>query len=159
MLKNILFFGVLIISFFFFQACDNKTVYKDYKKIPDKIWDRNFQPEFNVDIEDAETNYDIYIHIRNASMYPYSNIWVFMHSNTPTGETAIDTVECTLADEAGNWLGDGMGDIWDREILWKQNHHFPQKGEYTYRMEHAMRVKMLPGIMDVGISVERVEQE
>ncbi len=159
MIKHKLLSLSIILSLFLLQACDNKEVYKEYKNIPDKIWDRDFQPEFNVDIEEPENTYNIYLHVRNASMYPYSNIWIFVHSTTPTGKSSTDTVECILADKSGEWTGDGMGDIWDKKILWKQHYSFPQKGEYSYRMEQAMRVKKLPGIMDVGISVASVEQE
>ncbi|MFO7788932.1 MAG: gliding motility lipoprotein GldH [Bacteroidales bacterium] len=149
----------LVLVFVLAQACDTNTVYKQYEEIPNKVWETNYQPEFDVDIEDTDQIYNINIHIRNASMYPYYNIWLFMHSTTPTGETSIDTVECKLADESGEWLGDGMGDIWDNKIPWKLNHSFPQKGKYTFRMEQGMRDKKLPGIMDVGISVEKVELE
>ncbi len=149
----------MVLSLFLLQACDNNTVYKQYKNIPDKIWDRNFQPVFNVEIDDPDDTYNIYLHVRNASIYPYSNVWIFMHSTTPTGESSNDTVEFILADKSGEWKGEGMGDIWDNEMLWKRHHSFPQKGEYTFRMEQAMRVKKLPGIMDVGITVNRVEKK
>lgn len=159
MIKHNVLFLSIVFSLLFIQACDNNTVYKKYKNIPDKIWDRDFQPEFKVDIEEPGNTYNIYLHVRHASMYPYSNIWIFVHCTTPTGKSSTDTVECVLADKSGEWKGDGIGDIWDNEILWKQHYSFPQKGEYSYRMEQAMRVKKLPGIMDVGISVKKLEQK
>jgi gliding motility-associated lipoprotein GldH len=149
----------LLMTFMLFQACDNNTVYKEYQDIPDKVWDRSFQPEFVFDNEDTDQAYNVNLHVRNASLYPHRNLWLFIHTTTPTGETSIDTIECVLAEASGQWLGEGMGDIWDNEIPWKQNHTYSQKGKYTYRIEQAMRMEKLPGIMDVGISVEIPEQE
>jgi gliding motility-associated lipoprotein GldH len=67
-----------------------------------------------------------------------------------------DTVELTLADASGKWLGSGMGDIWDNRVLFKQSFRFPEKGTYQFALEQAMRVDPLPQVMDVGIRIEKV---
>ncbi|MFO7880405.1 MAG: gliding motility lipoprotein GldH [Bacteroidota bacterium] len=152
-------FLTFLLSVLLLQACDKNTVYKEYIDIPDKIWDRSFQPEFEFDIEDSEQAYKVDVLVRNASMYPYSNVWIFIHTTSPTGKTDIDTLECVLADPSGKWLGDGMGDIWDNEIPWLVNYKFEHTGTYTIKLEQAMRMEKLPGIMDVGIAVEKPEQE
>ena len=63
-----------------------------------------------------------------------------------------------LADERGQWLGDGMGDIWDNRILFKKDFKFPQTGKYRFELEQAMRINPLPGIMDVGMRIERADK-
>jgi len=66
-----------------------------------------------------------------------------------------------LADEKGNWLGSGAGDLWDNSILFKKNTKFPLKGKYTFTFEQAMRygdqaaIDPLPFILDVGITIEK----
>jgi gliding motility-associated lipoprotein GldH len=66
-----------------------------------------------------------------------------------------------LADEKGNWLGKGAGDLWDNSILFKKNTKFPQKGKYTFTFEQAMRfgdqpaMDALPFIMDIGLTIEK----
>lgn len=69
-----------------------------------------------------------------------------------------DTVELTLADPSGKWLGSGMGDIWDNRVLFKQQFRFPEKGTYIFTLEQAMRIDPLPQIMDVGIRIEKALQ-
>jgi gliding motility-associated lipoprotein GldH len=64
-------------------------------------------------------------------------------------------VELVLADERGQWMGDGMGDIWDNRIVFKKDFVFPQPGKYRFELEQAMRINPLPGIMDVGMRIER----
>jgi len=66
-----------------------------------------------------------------------------------------DTMECILADPNGKWLGEGLGDIWDNKILFKQNVKFRKSGLYEFSLTQAMRVDSLPMIMDAGISIEK----
>ncbi len=139
-------------------SCNGNSVYKDYEKIPDRLWNKDYQTSFEFEIEDTSQRHQVDILIRNAGMYPFSNLWIFIHQTSPDGYTQTDTLECILADEAGKWLGDGMGDIWDNEILWRRNYKFPQTGKYTYSIEHAMRTDILPGIMDVGLNIKKQEK-
>jgi len=93
--------------------------------------------------------------VRNAAGYQFSNLFIFFTTEMPNGKSERDTVELTLADERGKWLGDGLGDIWDNRILFKKNFRFPEKGIYTFKLEQAMRFNPLPQVMDVGIRIEK----
>jgi gliding motility-associated lipoprotein GldH len=95
--------------------------------------------------------------VRNAGGYQFSNLFIFFTTTIPSGKMERDTIEITLADETGKWLGDGLGDIWDNRQLFKSNFRFPEKGTYTFTLEQAMRVNPLPQIMDVGIRIERAK--
>jgi len=64
-------------------------------------------------------------------------------------------MECILADANGKWLGNGLGDIWDNKILFKQNVKFPKRGLYQFTLNQAMRLDSLPMIMDAGLSIEK----
>lgn len=154
--KTINFLSITLV-FIALLSCNGKSIYKKYQEIPDRIWNKEFQTEFEFEIEDTSQYTQIDVLVRNASIYPYSNIWLFIHQTSPDGRTQTDTLECILADESGKWLGDGMGDIWDNEILWRKNYKFPQSGTYTYSIEHAMRADILPGIMDIGLSIKEQE--
>jgi gliding motility-associated lipoprotein GldH len=132
---------------------------KKYEDIPDGVWNQMHQPEFTVEIEDTSKALQVNLLIRNASFYPFSNLWLYIHQTDPTGAINIDTIECVLADESGKWLGDGMGDLWDNRIPWRMNYKFSNKGAYSFKIEQAMRAENLPGILDVGMSVEILEQE
>ena len=68
-----------------------------------------------------------------------------------------DTLECILADEKGKWLGNGLGDIYDNQILFKKNVRFPLAGKYTFEIQHGMRADIVPLIMDVGLRIAKTE--
>jgi gliding motility-associated lipoprotein GldH len=99
--------------------------------------------------------HNVYINIRNASGYAYSNLYLFLDTKYPNNSMSRDTIECILADPSGKWLGDGSGDIWDNQILFKKNVRFKQIGTYKFRYEQAMRMPKLPMIMDVGLRIEK----
>ncbi|MGI8892230.1 MAG: gliding motility lipoprotein GldH, partial [Bacteroidia bacterium] len=77
----------------------------------------------------------------------------------PDGKMARDTVELILADNDGRWRGDGLGDIWDHSFPLNTQFQFPLSGEYKITLTQAMRVDVLPSIMDVGLRVEEAEPE
>jgi gliding motility-associated lipoprotein GldH len=146
---------ILFVLLFGFTACDSKRVYEQNIDIPEYIWDKDNPVYFDVEIKDTVSLHNVYINIRNASGYAYSNLYLFLDTKYPNNSMSRDTIECILADPSGNWLGDGSGDIWDNQILFKKNVRFKQIGTYKFRYEQAMRMPKLPMIMDVGLRIEK----
>ena len=149
----------LSLSLFFFSSCDSNRVFEDNTDIPDFTWDVKNKISFDVDIPDTSSMYNLYVNVRNASHYPYANIFIFATITFPNGKTRSDTIECVLADESGQWKGDGAGDIWDNQIPWMEKIKFPLSGKYKFEYEHAMRLEQVPFIMDVGLRVEKVKKK
>ena len=144
--------GVIL---FALSSCDSSRVYEQNTEIPDYIWDKDNPIYFDVDIKDTVNLHNVYVNIRNAGGYGYSNIYLYLDTKYPNNTISRDTIECILADATGKWLGDGSGDIWDNQILFKKNVRFKQMGVYKFRYEQAMRMPKLPMIMDVGLRIEK----
>ena len=138
-------------------SCDKSVVFEKNIQIPDNKWEMNNILRLDAEIDDTITPHTIYINVRNAGGYQFSNLYLFFTTHTPKGEDARDTVELTLADDHGKWLGDGSGDIWDNRILFKKNFRFPEAGMYHFELQQAMRVNPLPQIMDAGLRIEKVK--
>lgn len=119
------------------------------------MWNRKNKISFFVNVIDTVTPHNFYINVRNASDYPFSNLFLFMETRYPQSTYSKDTLECVLADVSGKWLGDGSGDIWDNQILFKRNFKFKRKGLHVFTLEQAMRLENLPQILDVGIRIEK----
>lgn len=148
-----LFTGLLILLL---AACNKGVLYQKYNSLPGNVWDIKNPVIFKVDIQDTINYYNIFINVRNADNYAYSNLYLFIDIASPMHINERDTMECILADpNTGKWLGQGLGDIWDNKILFKRNVRFPRKGEYSFTYTQAMREDKLPMIMDVGLSVEQ----
>lgn len=148
----------LIIStciYFLFSSCDSKRYFEEYTEIPSQSWNRNNILKYNVNISDTKMPLNIFLNIRNSGKYNYSNIYVFLKTQSPDSIVRIDTIQCVIADDNGRWLGKGIGDLWDNQILLRRNVVFPDTGNYIFEIEQAMRDEVLEHISDVGIRIEK----
>ena len=138
-------------------SCDSKRFYEDNKKIEHGVWNRNEKIQFEAVIPDSLRGYDFYLNVRNDLDYPYANLYFFINTQSPSGMSSKDTVECQLADYAGKWLGKGIGSVKFNRFLFQKNVRFRQPGKYIFELEQAMRVNDLKGIRDVGLRIEKVK--
>ena len=157
-MKRLSIYPVLFCFSVLLNACDSARVFEQNKTIPDSIWDKDNRVNFEVDITQPAALYNMYVNVRNAGNYGYSNLFLFMDTRYPDGFVSRDTIECILAAEDGRWLGDGSGDIFDNRILFRKGFKFPMRGTYRFVIEQGMRQEKLAMIMDVGIRIELAEQ-
>jgi gliding motility-associated lipoprotein GldH len=113
----------------------------------------------SADITDTANNFNILFTIRNSSSYPFRNIFLFVTTTSPAGASITDTLEYMLADEKGNWYGKGIGDIHELTVQYKSNIYFPEKGIYSFKVQHGMRVEDLSGIYDFGIRIVKTNNK
>ncbi len=142
-----------------FSACDRNRVFESNTDIPDYNWDVKNKLSFDVNIDDTTQLHNLYVNVRHTSQFRSANLYMFITIKFPNGKLAKDTLECVFADETGKWKGEGMGDIWDNQILWKSNVKFPIPGKYTFEYEQANRTPQVQFIMDVGLRVEKAEKK
>lgn len=144
-------------------GCTGNVVFQEDAAIPDGRWASSFKPEFAFEVTDTLGKHDVFIDVRHTGDYAYSDLYLFVDLTGPGGRTQRDTVECILADPTGRWLGKGTGFIFasrtrHAKVLYRLGNRFPASGRYTVRIEQAMRDDPLPGVIDVGVSVERSRQ-
>jgi gliding motility-associated lipoprotein GldH len=149
--KHFCFISILI----FLTSCDSSVVFEENVKLPENRWEISNPVKLQATIEDTISPHNIYINLRNSGGYQFSNIFLFFTTTTPSGKSERDTLEIALADASGKWLGEGLGDIWESRRLFKRNFRFPEKGNYNFTLEQAMRMDPLPQIMDAGIRIEK----
>lgn len=146
-----------IILSILFASCNKNVVFSEYKKLPEEGWSISNKLSYDVNIEDNNKYHNVFLTVRHADSYPYSNLYLFLTTTYPDGKVSKDTLECILANKKGEWQGDGAGDLWDNKIPLKKNLRFPQNGKYTFTFEHGMRSDPLPLILDFGMIVEKVD--
>ena len=139
------------------SSCDKARIFEKNQDIPEEGWKKDNAIKFDVDIKDPSTATNFYINVRNADGYPFQNLYLFIKTTFPNGKMSNDTLECVLANEKGKWLGSGLGDIYDNQILFKRNVRFPMAGNYKFEIQHGMRVDPVLLIMDVGLRIAKAE--
>lgn len=146
---------ILPVLFLLFSGCDKEKFFDQSVSIPEDSWPADKEIVFNVNIEDTISPYRFYINVRNSATYRYSNIYFFLTTEFPGGGMSRDTIECTLADKTGKWLGRGTGNYRDNRVFIRENIRFPKKGTYHFRLNQAMREQKLKGISEAGIRLEK----
>jgi gliding motility-associated lipoprotein GldH len=144
-------FGLIVLL----SSCGRNIVYSKYQTFENKEWQAKDKVTFDLEMQDIQSLHDISVMVRHADSYPYSNLYLFLSTKYPDGKVTLDTLECILANEKGEWMGDGAGDIFDITIPLKRSTRFPLAGKYSFTFEQAMRTDPLPMIMDFGFEVKK----
>ncbi len=153
----------LLLSFIAFTAsCKDNVVKQKTLDFNQNYWHKdsivsmNFKPEPN-------KKYTISFLLRNDNDYPYSNIFL-IGSIENSKNKIIDTLEYEMADEEGNWLGTGVGEIKESKLIYKKNYVFKDSLPYKISLQHAVRKtgniqgdSVLKGITNAGIIIEKTE--
>ncbi len=147
----ILSFALIFIA----SACKENRVYENYIDIPNHEWSKDHIARFEVEITDSIQQHSIYVNIRNTGKYPYSNLWLFVKQTDPEGKVSEEKFECHLANDTGEWFGSGFGNIFDLQVLYKPTVVFTKPGLYTFEMIQGMRDDKLPGIVNVGLKLDK----
>jgi gliding motility-associated lipoprotein GldH len=150
---------LLLFSLFAFASCDSNRIYDENFEVGDDGWDNEDIKTFEIDISDTISALDLYINFRTTSDYPYSNIYLFLHSEYPDGYTDKDTIEYILAAPDGEWYGESTGTVVENKMLISRGGRFATAGKYIFKVEHAMREDVLPEVLDVGFTVQLMEIE
>jgi len=150
-------FQLIIIGFLLaiFSACDNNSVFVEYKSLPKSGWNKDSLVVFTIPVTDTLHNYNLYINVRNDVNYSYSNLWLFIEINQSGGKEIKDTFELSLAYPTGKWLGEGWGGKKTRQVIYRRDVYFPVSGTYKIKLQQGMRETNLQGISDIGIRVEK----
>ena len=148
---------ILLFIFFTVISCSKKDPYLQYFPVNESGWGKDSLFVFDIQVNDSDANYNLYVNIRNRGEYPYQNMWLFLEKTTPASIISRDTIEFYLADNHGKWLGKGAGAIYNMPVLYQQNLKFPTKGTYRFKIGQGMRDSILVGINDVGMRLEKVE--
>lgn len=138
-------------------SCRKSAVAEDYRRLNHSAWNQDTALVFELNVPDPKKIYNLSFTVRNEGRYSYSNLWLFVTIETPAGKEMKDTIELTLANPTGEWLGSGLGDLYEWKYPFKQSIFFPELGTYTISVSQGMRTTdgILNGIHDFGIILEK----
>jgi gliding motility-associated lipoprotein GldH len=155
--KYLSLFFVLVVLSLIISSCNKKAVFEDYRSLKHAEWNQDTILVFEFSIPDPKKLYDLSFTVRNEGNYGFSNLWVFVTITPPSGKETKENVELTLAKPSGEWLGSGLGDLYDRKYPYKKTIYFPETGKYTISVRQGMRTKngILKGIHDFGIALDK----
>jgi len=135
-------------------SCGETPVYTKSYSFKNAEWKQDVKPVFKVNIPDTSTFYNITISLRTTTDYAYNNLWFFLHSKSPKGQTGREPIEVIIANPDGSWAGTKSGSIVEEKLLFGHR-KFPQKGTYTFTFEQGVTQEAVKDVMDISYTVER----
>lgn len=134
-------------------SCQRGELYSHYEALPISGWEADSVVDFTFSANDTISPYQLVLSVRHFETYPYQNIWLFTELYEGEEVVKSDTLEFYLANQRGQWLGNGFGNRKEMPMLYRQGYRFPHSGEYRVRVKHGMRQQSLRGVSDIGLIV------
>lgn len=132
-------------------GCRTDIVYSAFENIDMAGWDKDSVCRFSYPIEDTAATYQILLYVRQTEVYPYQNMWLFVGH-----DGRQDTIEFFLANDRGEWLGNGKNGLIEMPVLYEEEWHYPAAGEHSITLQHGMREEALRGVVSVGVEVRKL---
>ena len=137
-------------------SCNRNLVFSEFQSLPMMGWEADSVLVYDPQIVDSTSKYELQIIIRHTDKYPYQNLWLFVDVKKDSTILRRDTLESFLADDRGQWIGYGMR-LYELPILYLDKLNLPQGGDYEVVIQQGMREDTLPGIVDVGLKIMKIE--
>lgn len=128
-----------------FASCQ-ETIYYSYQPVEYTGWDKNDTLifKFHTPISTHES-LEYQIGIRHKDSYKYRDIWLTINR---------DTVHLYLADSIGRWKGNGISGLCQITFPYNPS-RLHNDSIKELQITHIMQENPLPGIHDLGISIQR----
>lgn len=140
------------------QGCtDPDSVIDESTAIANHNWSYVNKLKYDVKIDDIQEPYNLYFNLRVSGSYRYSNIFALLSQTSPGKKTHTTRYEFKLANNDGEWLGSGSGNLYSYQLLLRKQYKFPAKGVYHFQIEQNMRDNPLHEVIDAGLRVEKAK--
>lgn len=139
--------GMLLCSLF--VGCGDRTdLYSCYRSLPREGWKFGKAVEFVPVHADSICRGAFVVAISHGNDYPYTALRLEVARTVAGGEMLRDTVDISVADRYGQWLGRGIGTLFQLTDTLPPVVH--RSGEPVY-VRHLMKADTLCGINQVGL--------
>ena len=109
---------------------------------------------FFFNIDNTRKPYNLSLFFRNTLDYSYRNIYFFVEISYGDNVFLYDTLQYSITNKYGQWLGGVMGYKKDNYFDFKENVIFQNKGQYRFTIKHGMREDQLIGTSELGFKIQ-----
>lgn len=135
-------------------SCNTRRVYDRYANTPVAGWEKNDTLAFDIPPVKEAGPYTARLGLRTSESYPFTSLTLIVEQHIyPSGTVKADTVRCQITDRRGNASGNGISFY---QYRFDVGETMLQEGDSLHvTIRHDMKREILPGISDVGISLEK----
>ena len=140
---------------------EDRTVYADFVDIPSEGWSRFEFCEFNTAetdpalFADSAARQDMLLTVRHTDRDPYRLLLMPMTQSENARNLLPDTLRIRLTDSDGDWLGTESKGIYTYTDTLARRVPLPPL--YSLRLYQAMPLENLPGLLSVGLIIQKSE--
>ena len=135
-------------------TCSSQRVYDTFLHVDDQGWEKNEELTLCIPRMAESDDYSLELGLRLNNYYPFQNLQLAVVQTVfPSMETHTDMLTLDIADSQGKMNGSGVSLYQYSQIIRK--YHLQENDSITIRVRHDMKREILPGIMDVGIIINK----
>lgn len=155
--KIVSLYVVCILLIILFISCRNRnTLFHEYVAINNEEWNYDDSLHFEIDSVVTSGNLTTILEFRTSAKYPYRNISIVMEQSLRNGNKHTQkTIAYEIIDSKGRKNGEGITYMTHQIPFCTMNVNTGDTIDIN--IKHNMQDNILPGITDVGVLVEKID--
>lgn len=151
--KRNIFLSITVAVAMAFASCNRSTIYSQYLHTPLSGWEKNDTLTFSIPRMQTDMVLKAIIGLRITDAYPFKTVCLIVDKAiSPDNIIDSDTINCSLFDNDGMSKGRGVSCYQFNYHV--SNMHLMKGDSVAIHIRHNMKREILPGISDVGITLE-----
>ncbi len=138
-------------------GCGEKPLFEKVYSFDDRVWTLEQKPEFKIEVTDTTALYDISLTLRTTTDYKFNNLWIFLKTTLPDGQSERLPFQIRISNEDGSWVGNKTGSVVETSLDFPAR-KLPIKGEYSFIVEQAVTQSMVDEVLDIGLRAKKTSQ-
>lgn len=135
------------------SSCGPDYIVNEKRDIAGSAWTYADSLQFEADIADTSTVYDLWLGLDHSPDFEWQNLYVQVHTLFPDGRRLSSPLSLELADLGGVWQSDCNSKRCRFRVPIQEGAWFQQSGKYVFTIEQFMRVSPLPGVQSVSFQI------
>ncbi len=151
-------FSFIVFLLFTALSCSNDSIYSESYPFSEMHWGKEEIVDFNVNITDIKSLYNIRVTIVHTTSYIYSNLLLGLTVITPDGTERISSYDLQLKDPDRNFTGivQGKDIVYEFDAMMKAG--FTMPGKYILRFQQFMPGLSVSGLKELNIEILRAHE-
>lgn len=144
----------LVICLIGFSCQESQAIYQSSHEIDGGDWYWTDTLEFQIEIVDTKTLYDLSLLIEHTDLHPYENLYLRIQTEYPDGKVTVDETNFDLANDEGQWYGKCKGAKCKAAAELQSSFRFRQAGSYSFAITPHLRTNPLRSIKSIGLMLD-----
>ena len=146
-------------SFLILFACKSSSVYQSDYTFENHSWNRFKKVFFETPMNDTKSTYAIYVNVKVTEKFEFDKLSIRMTIYTPDKGERYSEHDIQIKGDDGKFKGEAEKEYRVIKIPLKKEIYFNQEGKYMFEIENLMSKYETPGIISIGISIEKVKSD